>query len=174
MELDLRVTAIENKHMSSLVRALATTNKSLESLVLCVTPISDENWPILCKSLLKHPTLKYLDLRDTGPRGAAQDSNERQTRRAHCHTNAILKMLQANTVLQRLDLTPGECVECILLDVIEPYMGRLPDVRALNEYRGPMRAQLLGRALHTVNDNPALVWRLFSNNNELAMFGPGN
>jgi hypothetical protein len=121
VELDLRVTAIENKHMSSLVRALAT-NKSLESLVLCVTPISDENWPILCKSLLKHPTLKYLDLRDTGPRGAAQDSNERQTRRAHCRTNAILKMLQANTVLQWLELDPDECVECIFSDVIEPYM----------------------------------------------------
>jgi hypothetical protein len=83
-------------------------------------------------------------------------------------------MLQANTVLQWLELDPDECVECIFSDVIEPYMRRLPDIHALNEYRGPMRAQLLGRALHTVNDTPALVWRLFSNNNELAMLGPGN
>jgi hypothetical protein len=159
---------IEVEHMSSLARALAT-NKSLECLVLYGIPISDEDWHILCKSLSRHPALEYLDLRFAGPWAAAVDSNERQTRRAHCRTNAILKMLQTNTVLQWLELDPDECVGCIFSGVIEPYMRRLPDIHAFNEYRGPMRAQLLGRALRTVNDNPALVWRLLSKNMEFVI-----
>jgi hypothetical protein len=173
VELDLQNTDIEDEHMSSFVRALAK-NKSLEDLLLESTPISDEIWPILCKSLSRHPTLGYLELRDTGPRDASQDSTERKTRRAYCRTDAILKMLQANTVLQKLYLTPGDCDERILSDIIRPYMRRLPDINALNAHRGPMRAQLLGRALHTVNDNPALVWRLLSNNKDLALLGPGH
>jgi hypothetical protein len=80
-------------------------------------------------------------------------------------------MLQTNTVLQKLyaprygrDPQYHEFDGRILADVIRPYFRRLRHVRAFGNYRGPLYAQVLARALYKVNDSPALVWMVIRNN----------
>jgi hypothetical protein len=143
-----------------LVRVLAE-NKTLVRLAFYDARISDANWTILCQSLAGHPKLEYLRIfRTFRP---DRHSNERKTLR----TNVFLKMLQANSVLQELDVPRYAVVpqydefdERILSDVIQPYLRRLPHVRAFGNNRGLGYDQLLAPALCKVIDSPALVWTL--------------
>jgi hypothetical protein len=153
--------------IDGLVRALAE-NKSLVRLTFAGIHISDTNWAVLCQSLSSHPRLEYLKLFRTFP-CELQDghSDERKSRR----TDVFLKMLQSNTVLQELDARRyvpvprfDEFDERILSDVIQPHFRRLPHVRAFGKYRGPGYAQVLARALYKVDDSPALLGMLISNN----------
>jgi hypothetical protein len=153
--------------IDGLVRALAE-NKSLVRLDISDTRISDSSWTVLCQSLSRHPKLESLSLLHTFPCELLdQNSDERKTSR----TKVFLKMLQTNTVLQELN-DPGSWVgnpddefdERILVDVIQPYFRRLRHVRAFGNYHGPLYAQAIARALHNVNDSPALVWMLIRNN----------
>jgi hypothetical protein len=165
---DLRLEQVPD--IDGLVRALAK-NKSLVRLHFVCTRIHDDNWTELCQSLSRHPKLEYLCLFHTFPRRPRKYFNKSKTRRMGKtrRSNVFLNMLQANTVLQELDaprhhnhvLDPcEEFDECILSDVIQPYLRRLPHVRDFGKCRGPGYGQLLARALHNVNDSPALVWML--------------
>jgi hypothetical protein len=128
--------------------------------------ISDANWTILCQSLAGHPKLEYLCI--FRPFRPDHHSNERKTLR----TNVFLKMLQANSVLQELDVLRYAAVpqydefdERILSDVIQPYFCHLRYVRAFGDSRGPGYDQLLTPALSKVCvskvcESPALVWTL--------------
>jgi hypothetical protein len=146
-----------------LVRVLAE-NKTLVRLECWNTHISDDNWTVLCHSLSRHPKLEFLRLFCTFPCRPYLLSNERKT----CRTNVFLKMLQANSVLQELDAGRysgrdalcDEFDERILSDVIQPYLRRVPHVRAFGNNRGPGYDQLLASALYKVCDSPALVWTL--------------
>jgi hypothetical protein len=165
VELEVLHFEVEVSDIDGLVRALAE-NKSLVRLIFFYIQISDDNWTVLCQSLSRHPKVEYLELFRTFPHVPDLHNNERKTRR----TNSFLKMLQANTALQELDIprSPSNFVnsrynefdERILSDVIQPYLRRLPHVRALGNNRGPGYDQLLARALHKVCDSPALVWTL--------------
>jgi hypothetical protein len=152
--------------IDGLVQALAE-NKSLVSLYFTDIRISDDIWTELCHSLSRHPKLESLNLDRTFPCELPdQHSNERRTRR----TNIFLQMLQTNTVLQQLDAQSGarhhndEFDDGVLADVIRPYFRHLRHVRDFDNYRGPLHAQVLARALYKVNDSPALVWKLIRNN----------
>jgi hypothetical protein len=69
-----------------------------------------------------------------------------------------------NTVLEDLYLLPEDCDVQILRNVIRPFLVYRRRVRALSNYQGLGRPQVLGRALYKVHRSPALVWMLFSNN----------
>jgi hypothetical protein len=148
--------------IDGLVRTLAK-KKSLVRLSFLGIRISDDNWTALCQSMSRHPRLEYLRLSSTFPRGLDHNSNESKTRR----TNVFLKMLQANSVLQEFEArryvkSPlyDEFDEHTLVDVIQPYFFRLPHVRSFGKCRGPRYSQMLARALHKVDDSPALAWML--------------
>jgi hypothetical protein len=157
--------------IDKLVRALAE-NRSLVRLSIVDTRISDDNWTVLCQALSRHPKLESLCLFRTFPCGVDHDSNEsNKTRR----TNVFLEMLQANTVLQKLDTFRDvghsgndEFDERILADVIQPYFRHLEHVRALGQNRvqndGPNYAKVLALALNKVDDSPALTWMLIRGN----------
>jgi hypothetical protein len=148
--------------IDKLLLALAE-NKSLVRLIFSATSISDDDWTVLCHSLSRHPKLKVLTLDQDYD--ADKYSNESKTRR----TDVFLKMLQANTVLQKLD-APGMSVvephydgfdERILVDVIQPSFRHLPHVRAYGRQNGgPHYAQVLALALNKVDDSPTLVWMI--------------
>jgi hypothetical protein len=166
--------------IDGLIRALAK-NKRLVRLNVVAVSISDDKLTELGQSLSRHPKLESLRLFRTFPCEVPdQHSNERKTRR----TNVFLTMLQTNTVLQELDAraVPGgdphdndEFDECILADVIQPYFRRLRHVRAFGNYRGPVYAQVLARALYKVNESPALLGMLIRNNiSTILEFEEGN
>jgi hypothetical protein len=79
-------------------------------------------------------------------------------------------MLQTDNVPQELEArTPtnpqfNEFDERILVGVIQPYFRRLRHVRAFEKYRGPGYAWVLARALHKVDDSPALSGMLIRSN----------
>jgi hypothetical protein len=87
--------------------------------------------------------------------------NESKTRR----TNVFLEMLQANTVLQKLETPRGvrksgydELNERIQAGVIQPYFRHLPHVRAFCLQNGaPNYAKVLALALNKVDDSPAIT-----------------
>jgi hypothetical protein len=66
--------------IDGLVRALAE-NKSLVRLGFSNIRISDDNWTVLCQSLLRHPKPDYLRLRRAFAHEPGHHSNERKTRR---------------------------------------------------------------------------------------------
>jgi hypothetical protein len=155
--------------IDGLVRALAD-NRSLVRLAFSNIFISDDNWTVLCQSLSRHPKLEYLELFWTFP-FSHQHSNDATSERLTRRTDVFLQMLQTNTVLQELnapryepDPRNDEFDERILADVIQPYFRHVRHVRAFGNYRGPLHAQVLARALYKVNESPALVWMLIRNN----------
>jgi hypothetical protein len=165
---------VNDSDMSNLVQALAT-NQSLKVIRVYSNPISDENWTLLWQSLARHPTLKVLRLVDTFcpvlrvhhfENLASQLSNpkSRLNKSLTRRTKTVVEMLRVNTVLEDLYLLPQDCDVHILRNVIHPFWAYRRRVRALSEYQGPGRPQVLGRALYKVHRSPALVWMLFSNN----------
>jgi hypothetical protein len=145
-----------------LFRALAK-NKNLVNLDLSFVKISDANWSILCHSLARHPTLKYLGLNRTLPYDDDQHSKSRKARRAE----EILEMLQENAVLERLIFSPHEFDHRITSKIILPYLRYRPLFTSLMNSSDPASPQLLARALKRVSDNPELLAMLFSNNTEI-------
>jgi hypothetical protein len=149
--------------LNSLFEAIAT-NTSLKVLSLRHKIIIDESWLILCHSITRHSTLETVDVRRTGHHWpeTGTPSDARKTLR----TEAVLNVLQANTVLQDLYLTDDEFDERVMSGVIRPYLRYLPRIRAfVGKYSNdPGHAKVLGRALHKVNTNPALIFLLLSTN----------
>jgi hypothetical protein len=143
---------------------LLDTNDSLTKVSFKMNPIRDENWIRLCRSIERHPRLQRLYLHGTGPtgEGAVLSAGSKALR-----ANAIVQMIQANNVLQKVYVTPAECDERILEEVIRPYLHYARNIRKVNANRGnPLREQLLGRALyHLTYFDPTLLWMILSNDN---------
>jgi hypothetical protein len=148
--------------LSCLFRTLAK-NKNLVNLDLSFVSISDANWSILCRSLARHPTLKYLGLNRTMPNDDDRQSKSRKARRA----KGILEMLQENTVLERLLFSQDECDNRITSKLIRPYLRYRPLFSSLMKSSDPASPQLLAKALKRVSDNPELLAMLFWNNSEI-------
>jgi hypothetical protein len=102
-----------------LFSALAN-NRGLEELDLEDTPISDDNWSILCESLKAHPTLTDLNLLDTRPSNpvdADDDDDDEEDpedtillsdeQKSH-RTRLLAEMMKANTVLHTIHLSEDE------------------------------------------------------------------
>jgi hypothetical protein len=139
-------------------------NQGLVELSVVMRSISDENWSVFCDSLGNHPTLERLDLCRTA--GDILDMAQKTTR-----MQSLLKMLQVNTVLHTIDLTPAECNMHIYTKAILPRLTNTPQFRSVSQTRGVLRSKLLGRALYSVNDNPTLLWMFLSNNIPVAFAG---
>jgi hypothetical protein len=148
--------------LSRLFRALAE-NKNLVNLDLSFVEISDANWSILCQSLARHPTLKYLGLNRTMPHDDDQHSQSRKARRA----KEILEMLKENTLLERLIFSNDECDHRITSKIIRPYLRYRPLFSSLMTSSDPASPQLLAKALKRVSNNPELLAMLFSNNTDI-------
>jgi hypothetical protein len=119
---------------------------------------------VLCDALEEHPTLERLNLCCTA--GDIQDTARKTTR-----MQSLMKMLQGNTMLNRIALTPTECDMHIYAKAILPRLMKTPQFRSVNQTRGVLRPKLLGRALYSVNDNPTLLWMFLSNNIPAAFAG---
>jgi hypothetical protein len=82
--------------------------------------------------------------------------------------NAILQMLQHNTVVRTIDLPRffyEDVYENIILSRLEMNRNCFEVQRqALKRADPSIRSQLLGRALHVVRRNPNLVFRFLSEN----------
>jgi hypothetical protein len=155
-ELVMAPQALNDANMTGFVDALKA-NKCLTEISFASNPLSDEHWIRMCQSIAQHPKLQKVCLRATRTNPS---TNENKVLR----TNAVVRMLRDNYVLQHVELTPSECDERIQRDVILPYLKHARNIRELNDNREPMRAQLLGRAMRKVNNDPTLLWMVLSNN----------
>jgi hypothetical protein len=152
-----------NEGLHDLFQALKE-NRGLVRLAFGARFISDKNWSVLCDALGKHPTLECLDL--WGTVGDIQDAAQKTTR-----MQSLLKMLQVNTMVHTIKLTPTECDMHIYTNAILPRLKKTPQFHSVSQTRGVLRSKLLGRALYSVNDNPTLLWMFLSNNIPTAFAG---
>jgi hypothetical protein len=124
---------------------------------------SDEIWILLFRSLSTHPSMKLLSLPEYMP--FYQFSAGSKAARM----NAIVQMLQINTVVHTIELPDAFSDEEVYQNSILP---RLEMNRSLFEVQrqavkradSSIRPQLLGRALHVVKCNSDLVFRFLSEN----------
>jgi hypothetical protein len=148
---------------------LLETNKSLEEVSFGSNSIGDENLIRICRSIERHPKLQRLCLLGTGPTG---EGGVMSAKSKALRASAIVQMIQVNGVLEEVNVTPAECDEQILSDVIRPYLRYAKNIREVNEDRcNPLREQPLGRALRRVNDDPTLLWMILSNDMDIALAG---
>jgi hypothetical protein len=153
---------------STIFRALAH-NRNLVEVSLITHSISNENLTILCQSLMVHPTLTILDLRDTVPlrRFVLWQHKEGRTR-------AIADMMEQNTILHTLQLSEEEHDRRIYLEVIQPHLETnlyRPRVLAVKRADISLRRTLLGLALQTesVRNTSNLLWMFLSENVDVAL-----
>jgi hypothetical protein len=134
-------------------------DSKVTELVLAPQILNDDNTTCLVDALKTNKSLTEVCLRTI--RSTLSTSEKSKVLR----TNAVVGMLRDNYVLQHLDLTPSECDERMQRDVILPFLRYAQNIRELN---GPMRAQLLGRAMRKVNSDPTLLRIVLSNNTGFA------
>jgi hypothetical protein len=150
------------------------------------TPISDDNWSILCESLKAHPTLTNLNLLDTRPSNPVdadddddddddEDDEEdpedtillSDEQKSH-RTRLLAEMMKANTILRTILLTDHEHDDQIYTEEISPYLETnlyRPRVVAVKKtHMREFRKKVLGRALDCVKSKPNLVWMFLSQN----------
>jgi hypothetical protein len=165
-ELVLAPQTLNDTNTTCLIAALKT-NKGLTKLSLVSNPLGDEHWIRMCRSIAQHPKLQKVCLRSRTTRPTPSIENK------ILRTRAVVCMLRDNYVLQHVDLTPSECDERIQRDVILPYLRYARHIRALDDYREPMamRAQLIGRAMCKVNNDPTLLWMVLSNHTGIHQLG---
>jgi hypothetical protein len=148
----------------SLVQALPG-NMGIEHLTLNSFTFTDERWGLLFRSLSMHPRLKCLCILSLSTRAGRSLSVERKATRM----NAILRMLQRNTVVSTIDLPYGLNDEEMYQNSILPRleMNRTcfeVQRQAVTQADPAIRSQLFGRALHVIQYNPNLVFLFLSEN----------
>jgi hypothetical protein len=154
----------------ALIFSALAENRGLTALHASGHSIDDESWTILCQSIQNHPTLTRVNLTDTGPMNSAGEScallsDEQKTRR----TRTLAEMIQTNTILCYITLSPGEYDERIYTESIQPrleaniYRPRVFAIKNEADDR-PFRQKVLGRALAGVSSEPNLVWMFLSEN----------
>jgi hypothetical protein len=155
-------------HLRSLAQALPG-NQGLEVLDLSLvtqSPMSDETWNLLLRSLWTHPRIMSLIL---GHPGIVDDrailSAESKAERRH----EVVQMVRCNTVVQRIclpdELNDEEFYQNHILPRLEMNRSGFQEQRAALKRADPsIRGQLLGRALHVVRCNPDLLFWFISEN----------
>jgi hypothetical protein len=146
-------------HIQPLARALPE-NYGIENLHVSLSGESDEAWSLLLNSLWAHPRIQSVSLLFLYTLSAASKI---------CLNNAILRLVQCNTVVHTIDLpSNAKCEEFFqnfILPRLEMNRSCFEDQRqALKRADPSIRGQLLGRALHVVSSNPDLLFRFLSEN----------
>jgi hypothetical protein len=166
--------------MRNLVQSLSQ-NQGLEELHFGQHAFCDEHWSILCQSLARHPTLEHMDV--TSPIQMFDIGNEepivplsetQKTRRIEM----LLEMLKVNTVLHKITGPLQEYDQQIIHDEIRPrlvvnrYRPRVRELRGTTQGNdNSLRAKLLGRALHSVNKQPTILWMFLSSHKDHLLRG---
>jgi hypothetical protein len=158
--LSFRRGQLTEDNIHSLARALPT-NHGIEQLSFQNLEVTDETWILFFRSLSSHPLIEVLSL----GKGRLRLSAESMTTRTH----AILQILHLNTVVQTIqlpdDFETGELYQNSILPRLEMNRSCFEVQRQAVKRADPcIRSQLLGRALHVVQDNPNLVFRLLLEN----------
>jgi hypothetical protein len=154
----------DEEEKRSLFQALPS-NMGIEHLSMIVdNEMSDEMWSLLFRSLTTHPRIERVTL-DEEYSGVNDLSAESKS----TLMNAILQMLQHNTVVRTIDLPRYFDNEEVYQSSILPRLERNQNWfevqrRAVKQADPAIRSQLLGRALHMVRYNPNLVFRFLSEN----------
>jgi hypothetical protein len=143
---------------SDLAGALAG-NQGIENLTAWL--LSDETWSVLLRSLWAHPRIHSVRLFFLHPRLSAASKTSMN--------NAVLRLVQRNTVVHTIDLPDyakdEEFFQNFIVPRLEMNRSYFEDQRqALTRANPSVRGQLLGRALHVVRSNPDLLFRLLSEN----------
>jgi hypothetical protein len=134
--------------------------------------ITEVNWHILCESLKTHRTLTCLDLRYNRRWNAARPTitNEQKVHR----TRAIAEMLEVNTVLHTIKLSPSQIDNHICTELVNPRleMNRYrPRILAIKQADNRFRRALLGRALQSelVRNKSNCLWMFLSENADIVV-----
>ena len=161
----------DSNNISALLRALGK-NLGLVELDLTGGPISTEGWTELCESLGRHPTLKKVKLRLSGPnRRLGQWKSYMLRAEKTNRTRAIANMMRTNIILRTVDLSERERDETIYANEILPCLETnryRPRVLAVRKTGEPLCRPVLGRALNRVSNNPNLLWLFLLGNVDVA------
>jgi hypothetical protein len=155
-----------------LVQALAE-NEGLVTLNLTYTPITEEFWVALWRSVAHHPALETIAL----PRLFSSTFGDGTTTDAQktLRTQVMVDALRINTVLHNISpFHSYDFDEDILDNTVYPLLlanRYRPRVGAITQVEGPWRRKLLGRALGSVSSNPSLIWMFLSDNADVRV-GP--
>jgi hypothetical protein len=152
---------LHEEHMRSLAQAIAG-NTGVEHLYFFGLEVSDEIWCLLFRSLATHPRIKLLDLNEGYLPHLSAESKT-------VWMNAIIQMLQRNTVVHTIELPDYFNNEALYLDSILPRLEMNRNCfevqrQAVKLADPSLRPQLFGRALHVVRCNPELVFLFLSEN----------
>jgi hypothetical protein len=146
------------KTSRSLAKALPG-NQGIEYLYFFMTP-SYHMFNLLLRSLWTHPRIQSMEI------GCAYGLSPELIASM---MNAVLRLVQCNTVVHTIDLPDNvkdeEFFQNFILPRLEMNRSCFEDQRqALTRAAPPIRGQLLGRALYVVRYNPDLLFRFLSEN----------
>jgi hypothetical protein len=138
-----------------------TGNRGIEDLIMVDVELTDKNWCLLLHSLSTHPRIECVTYEDEEMSLSAESKTT--------WMNAILQMLQHNTVVRTLDLSEAFGNEDVYQNSILPRLDMNRNYfevqrKAVKRADPSIRSQLLGRALHVVRYNPNLVFQFLSEN----------
>jgi hypothetical protein len=151
--LKLKGSFVEGE-MRCLLQALPG-NMGIKDLDMVDVELTDKNWCLLLHILSTHPRIESVTYED--------DDTSLPAESRTTWMNAILQMLQHNTVVHTLDLPDEFENEDVYQISILPRLEMNRNCfevqrRALKQTDPSIRRQLLGRALHVVRCNPNLVF----------------
>jgi hypothetical protein len=152
---------VAEEEMGSLLQALPG-NMGIEDLTMMDVKLTDKNWCLLLHSLSTHPRIESVTYKDYFTSSLSAESRT-------TWMNAILQMLQRNTVVQTLNLPDEFDNEEVYQNSIRPRLKRNRNYfevqrQAVKRADPSIRPQLLGRALHVVRYNPNLMFQFLSEN----------
>jgi hypothetical protein len=84
---------------------------------------------------------------------------------------SLLGMLLVITMLHTIGLTPDGYDTQIWTQAILPRLANTPQFRSVHQARDLWRSKLLVRALHSVNNDPTLLWMFLSSDIQAAFAG---
>jgi hypothetical protein len=148
--------------MRSLAYALPG-NMGIEHLCLTSNELCDVTWILLFRLLSTHPRIKLLSLSKTWTH-LPLSAGSKTTR-----MNAVIQMLQGNTVVRIIELPDAHIDEELYQNSILPRLEMNRSCfevqrQAVKRADPSIRPQLFGRALHAVRYNPNLVYQFLSEN----------
>jgi hypothetical protein len=161
LKLKFPVDEVGEEEMHSLLQALPG-NMGIEDLHMVDLKLTDKNWCLLLYSLSTHPRIESVTYKD-------YFTSSLSTLSRITWMNAILQMLQHNTVVHTIELPDEFENEDVYQNSILPRLEMNRNCfevqrRALKRADPSIRRQLLGRALHAVRYNPNLMFQFLSEN----------
>jgi hypothetical protein len=119
---------------------------------------TDETWILTCHSLGPHPKLENLTVRSHGP-------SRRGFERKRIRTQALVELVEANTVIQRIDIEDDDKDEQLFRDGVLPTLSCnqfRPRLREIQQAPSNSQRQLIGEALQEVRNDPCLLFMVLT------------